>query len=427
MAVAEIVGLFEALQLNGSYRGIGFACVDGADESGRRVSAFLFPGQDPTAFQDLGQLDGDFTINGIMVGDDYIHQAARLRAAFQTPGPATLVTPWWGTVQVEQAPGKAPKFSFKADQLRVATFSATVRLYVPNRPAPADTLQGVLDALADLRTAALGMLTRVLAPVALTLSAIASVERLAGEVAGTLGGLILAVSDPQVGIAGGLPIGLLSGIGGITPNERYGSAVGTLLMGPSAAIAGTTTPPIPSAVAPGGSTATPTPVDGRVTAGLLVSAAATLAPPAGAQSPIPALRAVMTAILLADALQAATDIAYTSQQEATAWRDKGAVALDAAAAQAAALVPTDALSAAPLWRGLTAARTAWIEDMSATIGRLPVVATFQPPAPAPVWALAYYLYGANPKRMLGGYLDIVARNGIANPGLPPVGPLEVLT
>ncbi len=426
MAFAEIVGLFEALQLNGSYRGIGFAFVDGSDESGRRIQAMLFPGQDPTAFQDLGQLDGDIAFSGILVGDDYVRQAARLREAFQTPGPATLTTPWWGTIQVEQAPGKPPKFSFKADQLRVATFTATVRLYVPNRPAPTDTLQDILDAISDLRTAALALLIGVLAPVALTLSTIGAVERLAGEVASTLGVLIAAASDPQVGIAGALPLGLLAGIGGVPPDGNYGSGVGALLAAPSAAIAGTTTPTIPAAVAPGGTIAVPTAVDGRVTAGLLIAAAATLAPPLGALAPEPALRAAVTALLLADAAQAASDIAYASQQEAMVWRDRIAAALDAAATLAAALVPTNAQTAAPLWRGLTATRTAWLADMSATIGRLPAVVQFTPPVQSPVWVVAYSLHGGKPGRMLAAYLDIVARNDIRNPALPPVGALEVL-
>ena len=283
-----------------------------------------------------------------------------------------------------------------------------------------------MDAAADLRTAALGLLTSVLAPVALVLSTIGAVARFVGEVAGTLGSLIGAVSNPLVGLAGGLPIGLLSGVGGIPRDANYAGAVGTLLGAPSAAIAGTSTPVIPAAVAPGGTLTTPDPVDGRITAGLLLTAAATLAPAPGALPPVPVLSVVTTAILLADAMQAASDISYDSQQEAAAWRDRLAAALDAAATAAALQVPVNALTATPLWRALMAARTAWLADMSATIGRLPPVLTLTPPTQAPVWLLAYYLYGDWPDRMLGGYLDIVARNDIRNPALPPPGPLEIL-
>jgi prophage DNA circulation protein len=426
MALAEIVGLFEALQLNGSYRGIGFAFATGNDDPGRRILGFLYPGRDVRAFQDLGQDDGEIVFSGIMVGDDYVHQAARMKAAFQTPGPATLVSPWWGTIQVVQAPGKKPKFDYTHEKLRVVTFTATVVRYYPTPPLSVGTLQGLLDAIADLRTAALALLVAVLAPVALTLSTIAAVEALAGEAAGILGSLLLSVSNPLVGIAGGLPIGLLSGIGGIAPDARYGTTVGTLLTAPSAAIAGTTTPEIAAAVAPGGDTATPVPVDGRITAGLLLTAVPALAPKPSALAPVPALRVVVQAILLADAMQAASDIVFASQQEAMAWRDRMAAALDTAATAAAVQVPNNAIAATPLWRALTAARTAWLADMSATIGRLPRVVSLMPPAAVPVWLLAYYLYGSETRRMTAGYLDILARNDIRHPGEPPVGSLEVL-
>ena len=432
MSLFSIIGLFQQSLLEGSYRGIGFSYASAEDDAGRRVVAFLFPGQDITVFQDLGQLDGDITIGGIVAGDDYAHQIDRLRAAFQTASPATLVHPWLGSLQVVQAPGHAPRFSFKSDELRIATFTATFRRFLPKPKPKANTLQGLLDSLKDLRTAAYGMLSNLLAPVALTLSAVSQVESLAGAVASTLGSLILSCPDPLAGIAGGLPIGLLSSIGGKPFDATYAGAVGDLLSAPTAAIAGTSTPATPSAVASGGSTATPVPVDGRVTAALILSASATIGTATLSAAPIqippgPALILVVQSFMLIDATAAASAIEFGSQQEAIAWRDRISTAYDAAALSAAALVPAAPGSSAALWRALIAARAAWAADMNTTLGRLPAVATFTPPGQAPVWVLAQYLAGDDPAAIFATWRDLIARNGIVHPALPPVGKLEVLT
>lgn len=424
MSLVNIQGLFNETLLEGSYRGIGFSFIDSRDSAGRRIQAWLFPGQDRQAFQDLGQLDGDIQIQGILSGDDVTHQADRLRDAFQKPGPATLDHPWLGDLLVIQAPGHAPEFKFDHEHLRILTFSATFRLFHPRQPQATDTLQGLLDALTDLRTAALGFLRRILRPIALVLSIVGRVERLAGEVASVFAGLILSARNPLVGLAGSLPVGLLSGIGGVAPGDGYADAVGGMLAAPSAAIAATTTPTKPSAVAPGGVTAMAEPVDGRVTAGLILSASAAIAPASGAvDAPI---RVAIQATMIADAVQAASDIEFESQQEAIAWRDRIAAALDAAAARVAELVVVEPTEAGKLWRGLVAARAAWLADMTETIGRLPPVLTIEMPTPTPVWLIAHHLVGDDPARMLSTYRDIVGRNDIRHPAEPPAGPLEAL-
>jgi prophage DNA circulation protein len=431
MSLFSIIGLYEEMLLEGSYRGIGFSHVSGDDEPSRRVLAFLFPGQDITVFQDLGQLDGDIVVAGIVSGDDYVHQVDRLRAALQTPGPATLVSPWHGTLQVVLSPGKTPKFVFKAEQLRIATFTATFRRYTPKLKTPPDTLQGLLDSLADMRTAAYAMLASLLAPIALTLSAVSQVESLVGEVATVLGSLVSSCVNPSVGIAGSLPIGLLSSIGSAPFDATYAGTVGNLLSGPSAAIGGTTTPSMPSAMAPGGSTATPVPVDGRITAAMLLSASSQIGTATLSAAPIqippgPALILSAQMFLLADAASAASAIGFDSQQEAMTWRDQVGGAYDAAVLAAAALVPSSPTPAAALWRALIAAKSAWIADMNAAVGRLPPVEMFTPPVAASAWLYAQYLAGDDPSAIVATWRDLVQRNGICHPAVPPPGPLEVL-
>lgn len=431
MSLFSIIGLYQTLLLEGSFRGVGFAHVTGSDEPGRRIMQFLFPGQDMTAFQDLGQYDGDITVNGLIVGDDYVARANAMRDAFQKAGPGTLISPWLGSIQVMQTPNRAPKFSFDHEKLRVCTFTATFRLYKP-RPIPApDTLQGLLNQISALRTAALQMLATILAPIALTLSTIAQVEAMAGEVATILGSLVGAVSSPLVGIAGGLPIALLTGVNTTPPDGDYPARVGALLAAPTSAIAGTTTPIIPSAVAPGGSITTPDPVDGRVTATLILAAQQQLGAVTLTNAPIvippgPALILAVRTLMVADATYCADQIAFVSQGEATDWRDRITAAIDAAILAAAALASTYPTAAAALWRALLAARAAWIAEMNSIVGSLARVITFTPPAGVPVWVLAQFLAGDDPASLPGVYRDLIARNGIVHPAEPPPGPFEVL-
>jgi hypothetical protein len=431
MSLFSIIPLAQVASLQGSYRGIGFAYDLGEDEVGRRIEAEMFPGQDITDFQDLGQFDGDIVVHGIISGDDYAAQATRLRAAFQTAGPATLVHPWLGTFQVIQSPRHFVKWDFKAAELRIARFTATFRRYTPLPKTPPDSLQALLFALEDMRTAAYAMLSSVLAPVALGMTVISQVESLIGEVASVLGSLITACASPQVGLAGNLPIGLMSSIASAPFDATYATTVGSLLSAPTAAIAGTTTPAIPSAVAPGGATTTPTPVDGRITATLILAAssqigAATLSTAPIVIPPGPSLILSAQMFMLADATSAASAITFTSQQDAITWRETIAKAIDVATLSAAALVPGNPAPGAGLWRTLVAAKSAWLVDMNAVIGRLPAVETFTPPSAAAVWIYAQYLAGDDPSAIFATWRDLIARNDIVHPSIPGPGPFETL-
>jgi hypothetical protein len=126
------------------------------------------------------------------------------------------------------------------------------------------------------------------------------------------------------------------------------------------------------------------------------------------------------------AVTATTGIAFTSQQEARAWFTQLATPLGAAATLAASLVPSQATGAGTLWRALVALQAALAADMNATIGSLPVVETLTLTAPVSTWLIAQYLVGDTPGAVLATYLDLVLRNNIINPAIPPPGPLEVL-
>ena len=431
MSAFSIIGLYQELLLTGSFRGAPFTYVSSDDEAGRRVADFLFPGQDIRSFQDLGQDDGDIVITGILTGDDYTAQADALRTAFQTPGPGLLVHPWLGTFQAIQKPGRPPKFSFKHDSLRVCTFTATLLRYQP-RPSPGlDTLAGVLSAISAVKAAAIQMLAAVLAPAALVLGAVSQVEALAGQMQSIFGALLPPSSAPQTASAAAIPLSLLGTISSAPLDATYAGTVATLFQGPSRAIATTSTPAIPAAVAPGGVTVPPTPVDGRITSSMLLTAVQQLGTATLTGAPIqippgPSLILCGQVFILADAVSAAESIGFTSQQEAMKWRDTITAAIDAATLAAANLGATLPTAAAYLWQQLIGLRAAWLADMNTDIGTLPPVVTFTPPHAAPVWVLAQYLAGDTPGAVINTYRDLIRRNGIFHPATPPPGPLEVL-
>jgi hypothetical protein len=374
-ALIDLAGGFYAdLMLDASIGGTPFSIINVKTEDGRRIQSVLFPGQDRKAFQDLGQLDGEIVFTGLLVGDDAVHQAERLRNVFQRTGVLTLDHPFFdATIQV--VPTKPVAIEQDVKELRVARFTATVERWLARQPPAVDTLQGILDALADLQTQVRSWLRGVLRPLGMVLAVIGFVDRLAQTARGTWDTLagtaadtslknVLAPFTASLGLVNTLPI-----------DNAYPDTVADRFAAPSAAVAAAGMPAIPAAVAPGGSLGAPVAVDPRVTTALLLNAAATMAP-ADTTVPGSAVSLAAMAYALGDAVNAASDIPFQSQQDAIAWQVRVNAALDRCAALAAAFAQTDPIGAGPVWRALLKLRAAFAADMTATIGRLPAVKIF---------------------------------------------------
>lgn len=422
--MVDIVGLYEELLLDASYAGVSFGIIDGSDETGRRVQRFLFPGIDAAQFQDLGQLDGEIQVHGLLVGDDYVHQAERMRAAFRLPGPRTLVHPWLGRLSV--VPTRPANFSFSQDKLRVAAFTATFWRFVPAQPPAVDTLNALLDALDNLRSEAEQLLAAVLAPVALAIAVIGAVQSLAAQMVGVWNTVVSNLANPLLALGISNPLALLGGVGLFAADATYAGNVGAAFGGVSAAIAATSAPVLPAAVAPNAPTTAPAAVDGRISAQAILGGVAALAAatPGGAAGP--AIAAAAQCLALADAVGAASGIAFTSQQEARSWAASLDAALVTAAASALALAATQAQAAALLWRAIVAARAALAADMTAVIGRLPSVRSFTLRSVTAAWVLAQYLSGDTPGQVFATYQDLITRNNVTHPALMQPGTIEVL-
>ena len=420
----ELAGFASAL-LEASWNGIPFYMPDSRHETGRRVRRFFFPGQDQTAFQDLGAFDGPMHITGLMVGDRYAHYGRLIDAAMRQPGPGTLVHPWLGELQMVLV--RPARIVFSQRQMRVVSFEAEFAPFYPNTPSPSTTLDALLDQVDVMQAQVQDMLASALAPVG---TAILIAEGVVGyaQALGTWWSGNVQPS-PQAGnvlaAATTGPIAALAGVGAIPAGSGYAQGVYAALAGVPQAVAETSAALQPQAVGPGDVVPATTPLDGRVTMAVLLAGAAQAATGTGTGGAPGALALAESVLCAAAAVQAATTIAWESAQEAEAALAQLVAALDTAAT-AAALAAASSPSCGLVWRALEATRAALVADMSATVGRLPVVLTVQAQVSLPAWIIANDLAGDTPGLVVPLLVDLVRRNGVQNPALVPPGPLEVL-
>ncbi len=420
----DIQGLYSSL-LDASFRGVTFAVIDTRQEVGRRVQRQLFPGLDTKSFQDLGALDGPIRVTGLISGDDYVRQGRLLHDAFRTAGPATLVLPWLDdpTQVILTEPAS---ITFTGDEMRIVRFEATLELYLPASPDQPNMLQRLLDAVKSLESQAKAYLAGLLAPVVGALAVFGYIQGFVSQVSGiwsslTAGGSGLDILGPAITGALGLLNSNPSGTSG-----AWGASTAALLAGVPDAVSGAAIPTPVAAVGPGGSTVTPPAADPRDAVQLLLAASVKIGVSASDPAPGPALACAMQAVVMANVLQAASDIVYTSQQDAITWRNRIVAGMDLVISAAAKLAASDPGAAGPVWNGLLGARAAFLADLNAQIGSLPPVVILTLPTTMPAWLVAQFVADGDPGSVRATYLDIVARNQVVHPALVPGGPIEVL-
>jgi prophage DNA circulation protein len=416
-----LLSLFDEL-FDAEFRGVPFHMPDVREETGRRTVRFLFPGRDATWHEDMGALDGAIRVSGLIIGDDYIRRARRMREAFRTPGPGLLTHPWLGDLDVVLA--EPAEISFSQGEMRLARFQASFEPWIERPPEKLDTLGLLLAALDALREAARRLLRIILAPLRLVLGVVSAVVGFARamvalfrRVVAGVRGLAALPREIEASFAG------LLNLGSARADAGYARAVGAALAAPSTALREAARIPLAPAVAPFGGapilapTLPPASVAEAllgVQAGLLIEAQ----PPA-------ALRLAAASLVLADAIQVAAALDFASRGEAFAMRDRLDAALLALSAEAAALAASDPEGAGGVWRELTGVRAAVARDLTERGGRLPAVETLRLPGTAPTWLVAHHLAGDEPGQIPGQYLDLVARNRPRRPARL-TGDVEVL-
>lgn len=425
-----------------SWRGVTFYMPEAREESGRRVAQFFFPGINDFDVQDFGAFTGPISVRGIMIGDDYVIRANRMRDALMKRGPAMLVHPWLGAIRCRLLQPASIQFSER--EKRFARFEA---IFV-REPLPAtsggllnkitDTLTNLLEKADALIDQGILCMQQLLAPLAIPLALAGAVNGVVSMVSGVWDALVGAAPEPVQSASQSSLEALSSGVNMPASNAdtTYANAVSSTLVGVPAAIAGVVASAQTSAIAPASQVAdgAQTTVDATTASALLVNgadqigaAAASAATTSLAPAAVLALGMLARAMTMAQALAAQVSATYASQQDALAARDRMLAALSALEADITAAVNAGApIFVSGLYGAVRDVRTALVADISARMGRLPKVVSVSVPHQVSAWLVAYALGGDTPARVPALWDDLVSRNGLSHPGLAGPGSLDAL-
>lgn len=401
--------------LPASYRGISFFVPDTSTQVGRRVAEHLFPGIDVAAYDDMGLAPAVIQLDGLIVSDSYIASAKALQAAFETPGPGTLVHPWLGPMQVILE--EPAEISLSAYELRVARFSVSFKRY------NGMGLFGFASTASALISAAITFVSMAVslthAPSNRTMSRLRNdaTQRAARSVvgywqssAGQASKLIAAALPPSLPAT---PDALASAANSVT--DSIVALVSDLAGSPAVA-------PAAEAVS--------------VSSGLTANQALDICAAAGdafvklagdtVSRPDTVLLAGCAGDALAKAAQLAAYVEFGSRSEASSLRDNLVGKLDAYTDLLSSLAESDfAAEVSASIRATRDVRLCLIADINEAIGRLPATRIIETDRATDSFQLANHLYGDNPASIEDGYLSIIERNRPRHPASIPSGRIEV--
>ncbi|GBQ23512.1 DNA circulation family protein [Acetobacter estunensis NRIC 0472] len=436
-----LAGPFGSILATASWRGVSFFMPSSQDQAGRRLIQLWFPGSDRWRAQDFGKLDGPIHVRGLIIGDDYVIRATRMRTALMQAGAAMLVHPWWGSLRCRLLqPGT---IEFSDSEIGVARFEATfVREPVPTTSGGlfstiANTVENVLTSADSLMDQATLVMRSILSPVSVGLALASAVNGVVSNVSGVWDG-VCGGSSARVQAATAAALAALAG-GVSEPTQNtdttWADTITTVFSGVPVALADAATVSDTSAVAPA------TEVAGDTDAGiapadavaLLLSAATQI----GTSSSASALTSVQpgavagTALVarivtVAQALAAQTGQTYASQTDAVASRDTMLAALDALETSIEATAALVTFPVLDLSLAVMDARMAVTADINARIGRLPALVSVSVGGTVNAWALAYAVAGDTGSAVASTWDDLIARNGILHPDLVGPGTIAVL-
>lgn len=87
--------------LKASWRGAPFYVTSSKTTAGRRTELHELPASEAWHVEDLGASARKYSIEGYVLGADYIKQRQRLEKELARPGPGELVHPYYGTIEVQ--------------------------------------------------------------------------------------------------------------------------------------------------------------------------------------------------------------------------------------------------------------------------------------------------------------------------------------
>lgn len=401
--------------LPASYRGISFHVPDTSTQVGRRVAKHLFPGIDQAAYDDFGLATQTVQVEGLIVSDSYIAQAQALKAAFETPGPGTLIHPWLGPMQVIM--DETAEISFAAHELRVVRFSATFKRY------NGMGLSGFASTASALIGAALSLVS--LAASLTTSTSRRTLSRLRTDATQRTARQIVSYWQSSAGRASALITAALPQTLPATPEalSSAASSVTDMIVNLVPDLAGT------PAVAPAAEAiSSSTGLSARQALDINASAGAAFVVLAGdtVSRPDTVLLAGTAGDALAKAGQLAAYVEFGSRAEASALRDSLVGQLDAFTDLLSNLSDSDfAAEASATIRATRDVRLCLIADINEAIGRLPASRIIETDRPTDAFQIANHIYGDDPSAIEDGYLSIIERNRPRHPARIPAGRVEV--
>lgn len=427
-----------------AWRGVTFWMPNAQEESGRRLLQVWFPGRDDYRPQDFGAHDGPISVVGLIIGDDYVIRAKRMRDALMKPGPATLVHPWYGAIQCRLL--QSGTLSFSDGEIRMARFQATFVRVPPQQTNTGlfgdivDTLTGVLETADGLVDQGILVVRSVLSVVTLPLALVSSVSNVVSVAGGVWDSLAGSTAALPILNAAAQPLATLkAGVSAPTVNTgtAFADNLSNALVGVPAAIANAATPTTSAAIAPADAVANTNDasIGADAATKLLLNATVQLRADGEElvtrstdQAAVRALVLGASVMTAAQAVAVASGLTYTSQSDAIIWRDKllalldGLIAdIETLAATAGATVPISGML-----NGLRDSKAAIVADISERLGRLPAIITVPVPRQMSAWLIAYAVAGENTADVEGVWTDMVVRNQLRQPAMAGPGIIKIL-
>jgi len=384
----------------GSFRGVPFRVKSQETELGRRVARHEYPGRDDPWPEDLGKKGRVHTLEMHIIGADYMAGRDAMIAALEKAGPAELVHPWLGRLQVQV---EASRLRESTREGGMAIFSVSFLEAAPAKfPSASASTPAAVDSKATPAAAAVSSefsasFSVSSRPAWVALSAISTLTS------------AMALITTLVHRSPATPEAMTAFDASLLALQ---TALPTLVYTP-AALAGQTSGLIQSVAGLYTDPADSMQVYRDIAAFSVAAVVPTTTPARTSQAANQnAIIDLISGLAVIGEARASRLVTPPSSADALRLRDDLAERLDTRAAAADDDV----------YLTLTDLRSAVVIDLTDRSARLPNISLFMPPATIPALVLAHRIYGD-----AGRDDEIVSRNHIRHPGFVPGGSaLEVL-
>lgn len=389
-----------------SFRDVPFQVEADDMTAGRRVQVFEYPQRDKPFTEDLGRAAREINITAYVIGPDYLSARDALLQAIESPGPGTLVHPWYGTLQVVARPGRVTHSQQEGGMCRFSlVFVESGELEFPTaKTSPGDQSRKAADMMSSTAVDDFAAIFSVDGfPSFVSVDALDKFSAALNVVQGVSGRAGGILQSPVSGLIGELsrfasnPRSLAQQVMGLFSQGRMLSATVSGWFGSGHAA----------------NQRALSVVTASVLAYPPVPAPSLLLSPSRQQISIneSAINALMRRALLMQATSMIADMDLPVYDDAVTLRRDLVHALD-----------TESLTATDeVYQALQTARVAVYQDVTGRLSSASRLIQITPVEPVPALVLSYDLY-----EDISRDGEITSRNRIKHPGFIPAEPLKVL-